>query len=260
MKLFFNLEYQTTFGEELVLTVVNEDGKSSVKKDQYKMSTLDGLHWTCELSRSVKTSTYMNYYYSVYRGDEQTRHEWLVMPHRLEFAAIRGVRYTVYDHWLDIPEDSYMYSSAFTECVAARMCKLSEQEEYGKTIRIKVRAPQLRGNERLAMIGAGEALGNWEAKRALEMVEHESNEWVISLDADKLPATFEFKFVALDETGYIRTIDGTPRVASAADPTKALPGVFAAGDCADPVYRQAIVAAGSGCKAALEAERYLQTL
>ena len=75
------------------------------------------------------------------------------------------------------------------------------------------------------------------------------------------PNTDVFRpFVAVDETGYIRTIDGTPRVASAADPTQALPGVFAAGDCADPVYRQAIVAAGSGCKAALEAERYLQTL
>lgn len=60
------------------------------------------------------------------------------------------------------------------------------------------------------------------------------------------------QWLDLDETGYIITIDGTPR-------TK-LPGIYAAGDCADPTYRQAIVAAGSGCKAALEAERYLQTL
>ena len=67
------------------------------------------------------------------------------------------------------------------------------------------------------------------------------------------PNTEIFKdWLELDDTGYIKTIDGTPR-------TK-LPGVYAAGDCADPVYRQAIVAAGTGCKAALEAERYLQTL
>jgi thioredoxin reductase (NADPH) len=52
-----------------------------------------------------------------------------------------------------------------------------------------------------------------------------------------------------DEVGYLLKIDGTPR-------TK-IPGIFVAGDCADPVYRQAITAAGTGCQAALEAERFL---
>lgn len=64
------------------------------------------------------------------------------------------------------------------------------------------------------------------------------------------PNTDIFKdWLDMDETGYLKKIDGTPK-------TK-IPGVFVAGDCADPVYRQAISAAGSGCQAAIEAERFL---
>jgi thioredoxin reductase (NADPH) len=64
------------------------------------------------------------------------------------------------------------------------------------------------------------------------------------------PNTDIFKeWLDTDETGYLKKINGTPR-------TK-IPGVFVAGDCADPIYRQAISAAGSGCQAAIEAERFL---
>lgn len=56
-------------------------------------------------------------------------------------------------------------------------------------------------------------------------------------------------WIETDDAGYIKTDGPTPKTN--------VPGVFAAGDVADPLYRQAIVAAGSGCKAAMEAEKYL---
>ena len=67
------------------------------------------------------------------------------------------------------------------------------------------------------------------------------------------PNTDLFKGVIdLDDQGFIKVVPGTA--------STNLSGVFAAGDVADPIYRQGVVAAGSGAKAAIEADRYLQQL
>uniref|UniRef100_UPI004029C390 thioredoxin-disulfide reductase n=1 Tax=Segatella hominis TaxID=2518605 RepID=UPI004029C390 len=88
--------------------------------------------------------------------------------------------------------------------------------------------------------------------------ENDEEEFDIAIDGFFLaighkPNTELFKdYIDLDEQGFIKVVPGTT--------STNVPGVFAAGDVADSVYRQGIVAAGSGAKAAIEADRYLQQL
>ena len=88
--------------------------------------------------------------------------------------------------------------------------------------------------------------------------ESDEEEFDIAIDGFFLaighkPNTELFKdYIDLDEQGFVKVIPGTA--------STNVPGVFAAGDVADPVYRQGLVAAGSGAKAAIEADRYLQQL
>ena len=93
------------------------------------------------------------------------------------------------------------------------------------------------------------------------LVKHlgESNEEHFDIDIDGFflaighkPNTELFRgHIDLDEQGFIKVVPGTA--------TTNLPGIFAAGDVADPVYRQGVIAAASGAKAAIEADRFLQT-
>ena len=213
MDLKFNIDYKTRFGEELVLNIVNEGSEA-----KYRMITTDGERWTYKLSLPAqKCQPVLTYYYEVERGGRSVRHEWTTIRHTLELTAVHGAHYTVFDRWSDIPEDSYLYSSAFTDCIRGRKLEVLQPSSYRSTVRLVVRAPQLRGDDRLAVIGKGDGLGNWDTAKALLMTEHHFNEWVVDLDATQLAdGKMEFKFIALNtkkqqssvwEAGFNRTIE-----------------------------------------------------
>ncbi len=196
MKLQFQLEYFTHSDEALVLNVMNGDGTES----RHTMMSVDGRNWHCEL---VTRATVLDYYYAVRREGNTVRREWTMVPHHLELMATKGARYTVCDRWIDMPADSYLYSSAFTECFNSRPKESVKPVAYDRAVVLKVRASQLGSTQHLAVTGSCEALGYWNLSKVVHMTEQQDNEWMVALDGDQLPMTFEFKFVVLDDVDQI---------------------------------------------------------
>ena len=210
MTIHFNIEYKTLFGEQLVLNIQKED-----EELRFPMTTLNGERWSFDWCVEQPAKVY-TYYYSVERDGRVLKTEWLLVKHRLELNATKADEFTLYDSWKVIPEDAYLYSSAFTDCINHQAPEELAMQNCAKTVRLIVRAPQLRDGERLGLVGADNVLGAWNAEKMLKMTQHTYNEWVVDLDAAHLQtAHMEFKFVAYNEkkdllfweTGMNRTID-----------------------------------------------------
>lgn len=216
MKLFFYLQYATIFGQDLRLNIMGETtakGDRSSENTVYAMTTVDGKMWQCEIELE-KAPKSINYFYSIDKWGKEERKEWQTVTHRLDMNVPNASEYKIYNRWTDIPYDSFLYSSAFTDCVNRRHHEAVPTIKYEKTLRLIVRAPQLRKGERLYVTGESLCLGNWHADRALKMVEHNYNEWMVDMNVDAFDeAETELKFIAttdngdvLWETGYNRTL------------------------------------------------------
>ena len=208
MNILLSVIYGTSFGEELVMNLITGVTDGIKQSTPYRMRTVNGREWTCNLKLDLQKGTYIDYYYSVVRGEDNVvRREWQTQPHRLEINALRGDNITVYDHWIDIPEDSYLYSSAFTDCIRRRKTTPVALSDYPITARLKVRAPQLSGKQKLMIVGNESTLGAWDVRKAVNMYEHNYNEWIIDVDVTKLKSNiFYFKFIAVDVFDHANVI------------------------------------------------------
>ena len=199
MKIHFILNYSTEFGQDLRLNIF--DGETA-EPTSYGMNTADGKTWQCDIEMK-KAPERADYFYSLDNSGHEERHEWQTVTHRIELNCKKAKEYTVYDRWIDIPQDSYLYSSAFTDCVNRRHHEEIKPTDYRKTLRLVVRAPQLRKGEHLLVCGEHSHMGNWQPDYAIRMYEHNYNEWVTDLDREAFGdrKETELKFIATDDKG-----------------------------------------------------------
>jgi thioredoxin reductase (NADPH) len=142
-------------------------------------------------------------------------------------------------------------------CTKVTMLVRSENFRASKIMEARVRKTEnitiLMNHDTVEVLGDNQVVTGVKAKNKStgEIFDIQATGFFVAIGHK--PNTDIFKdFLNLDETGYIINTPGTSKTNIA--------GVFVAGDAADHVYRQAITAAGTGCMAALDAERYLATL
>lgn len=142
-------------------------------------------------------------------------------------------------------------------CKKVTMLVRSEQFRASKIMEARVRKTEnieiIMHTDTVEVLGDGQVVTGVKAhnKTSGETFEIAATGFFVAIG--HTPNTGLFKdFITVDETGYIKNVAGSSKTN--------VTGVFVAGDAADHVYRQAITAAGTGCMAALDAERYLATL
>ncbi len=208
MKLHFNIEYKTQWGESmrLQLTSLLADGTKVFK--EYPLHTTDGSWWQCEVELSQGCLRGIEYKYALYADDTLVWTEWEVAPHCVDFHdSLTG--YLIYDTWRPIPDDLPMYSSAFTECVGYH-----EQETidtlFDQTLQLRTLQPPLRTGEYLAVIGNTPQLGEWQ--RPVRMSRIALQEWAVNIDASLLYHQAEYKYAIVDDkNNIIRWEEGVNR-------------------------------------------------
>ncbi|MCH5244877.1 MAG: 4-alpha-glucanotransferase [Muribaculaceae bacterium] len=203
MKVILNIDYLTTWGESLYVSGDIPALGNGNPDNALRMEIKGNRHWFAEINLPKNRSRF-SYRYFVKNESKITRSEW---GHGHSFFADPATsEVIVYDRWQDIPQDMPVYSSAFVNSICARTASQNPPLLKERELTIQVLAPMVGTNETLALIGAGDSLGNWQENRAIMMNSSLFPEWSVSLPLENLNFSIEFKFVIVDTaTGKIKT-------------------------------------------------------
>ena len=179
MILSFNIEYRTNWGEEVRI--------SGLFRESIPLHTTDGIYWTAEVELEIPhEGMIINYNYQIEQIGIVIRREWDSFPRSIFLSGTSKKIYRINDCWKNIPEQSYLYSSAFTEALLAHPERESIPQSYKKGLVIKAYAPHINKDYCLAICGNQKSLGHWDPEKAVLMSDANFPEWQIELDASKL--------------------------------------------------------------------------
>lgn len=201
MKITFNINYRTQWGESLYICGDIPELGAGNDHAAPQLNYLGGESWQLEIDvKNLKQA--FEYRYIVKAPGRAWRLEW-GEPHRFEAAAsLAGVE--VYDRWQDQPYDKPYYSSAFVDGMLHRPFRSQPLKVEAGMLNVRVQAPMVAPDEVLAIAGESKALGAWDVKQAVRMNDARFPQWEANVPLDGMEFPCEYKFLIIKEkTGEV---------------------------------------------------------
>lgn len=194
MKLTFNLDYRTKWGESLYLTGdIDVLGGGDYNK-ALKLRLIGESLWQLEIEVPDKTDIF-KYRYFVRHENGHIKNEW-GQGHTFAKSG-RSKTFEIFDSWQDQPSDKPYYSTVFTDCINQRADRDKPLQLKNGIYNISVYAPMVKADEMLAICGSCEALGDWEPTQAMVMNDSSYPLWSANVDFREIPQYTEYKFIIL---------------------------------------------------------------
>lgn len=194
MKLTFNIDYRTNWGESLFLTgPLPQLGKGDYA-DAVKLQLIGQSTWQAvvEIPDDAPQFTYR---YFVRHENGFVKNEW--GDGHLFIKGRSSKTYEIFDRWQDQPWDKPFYSTVFTDCVNRRENRDKPLNVKNGVVNISIDAPMVADDEILAISGEGDALGDWAPEKAIPMNDSRFPTWSVNLEMKNLLPSFEYKFLIL---------------------------------------------------------------
>lgn len=206
MKLTFNVNYRTEWGESLFLTgSIRELGGNEVSLAvPMKLEGTESWSTKVDIPDSIRS---FEYGYIVRHDNGYVKREW-GKPRHFEHAGDVH-RVNIMDRWQDQPWDKPYYSSAFTDCICHREERAAKVLPSSGMLTLSVDAPMIKPDEAVAVSGEADSLGAWDPAKAPVMSDADYPTWTVNIPAASVAPGTDYKFLIVKKnTGVVVAWEG----------------------------------------------------
>ena len=194
MKISFNLNYHTQWGESLYLCGDLIQLGAGDPREAVEMSLVSPDLWRVDIEFGENPPAF-DFFFVVKSKDKEWRFEW-GKPHHYEGCeGLKEVK--IFSSWKDMPFDKPYYSSAFVDGILQRSHRDQPIQTLPDSVQLHVSAPMVYPDEVLAICGEGKLLGNWLPSKSLIMNDANYPDWTVNIPLSACKQPFEYKFVVL---------------------------------------------------------------